>query len=311
MKDEGTVLFAIQSYEYLKTELLKGGNLIEGTIQVEHFPDGERYQRLLTAVQGRSVILIGGTISDAATLELYDLACAIVKYGANSLMLVIPYYGYGTMERAKRPGEVVVAKTRARLLSSIPAAPLGNKVVLLDVHTEGIPHYFEGSIQPVHLYAKAIVLEAAREIGGEDFVLGSTDAGRAKWVQSLSRDLGVDGAYVMKSRSSGDSTEVVAACGNVNGRTVVLYDDMIRTGGSLLGAGRAYRDAGAKAMAVVSTHGVFCGEALERIKRSGLFTKVVTTDSHPAARAHADDFLSVRSVAPVLLSYLKDQYEIS
>src|SRR5690606_30644397 len=121
------------------------------------------------------VVLIGGTISDYDTLEIFDLACALVKYGTKNLTIIIPYYGYSTMERAVKSGEVVKAKTRARLFSIIPDASVSNKIVLIDLHSEGIPHYFEGTLRPVHLYAKEVILEAVGELGKEsDFVLACT-----------------------------------------------------------------------------------------------------------------------------------------
>ena len=76
---------------------------------------------------------------------------------------MIPYFGYGTMERGTRPNEIVTAKTRARLISSIPVPGWGSRVLLLDLHTEGIPFYFEGALRPVHLSARPVVLEALRE----------------------------------------------------------------------------------------------------------------------------------------------------
>jgi ribose-phosphate pyrophosphokinase len=89
-------------------------------MEVSTFTDGERYQRILSKIENRDVILIGGTVTDEPTLELYDLASSLVSYGANSLTLVIPYFGYSTMERAVLSGEIVTAKTRARLFSAIP-----------------------------------------------------------------------------------------------------------------------------------------------------------------------------------------------
>jgi len=139
------VVFGIRSYAAIAVQVaeLTKGKL--GEVDVREFPDGERYQRIVTNVSDKDVVLVGGTISDKATLEIYDLACALVKYGARSLDLIIPYFGYSTMERAVKLGEVVTAKTRARLLSSIPSASQGNRALLLDLHSDGIPHYFEGN----------------------------------------------------------------------------------------------------------------------------------------------------------------------
>ena len=105
--------------------------------------------------------------------------------------------------------DFVTAKTRARLLSSIPVAAAGNRVVLMDLHADGITHYFEGAIRPVHVYAKPVVIELLG-LGGQDFVLACTDAGRAKWVESLANEIGVPASFVLKRRLSGSQTEVTA-----------------------------------------------------------------------------------------------------
>jgi ribose-phosphate pyrophosphokinase len=114
------MLFAIKDYEYLADKVLACGDLEKGELEVTHFTDGERYQRIKSNIENKDIVLIGGTVTDKATLELYDLASSLVSYGANSLTLVVPYFGYSTMERSVLPGEIVTAKNRARLLSSIP-----------------------------------------------------------------------------------------------------------------------------------------------------------------------------------------------
>lgn len=300
----GTVLFNTAAYDTLAGRMAQSGELERGEIERKTFPDGEHYLRIATAVDGRDVALVGGTGTDAEVLELYDLACTLVEGGAHSLSLVVPYFGCATMERAVKAGEAVTAKTRARLLSSIPAAHLGNRIFLLDLHSEGIPYYFEGPLRATHVYAKRVVGEAARKLGGENFVLACTDAGRAKWVESLANDLHVDASFVFKRRLSGERTEVSAVSAQVQGRKVVIYDDMIRTGSSLIGAATAYRAAGATSVSVISTHGVFPGDALGKLRKSGLFEKIVVTDSHPRALVLEDGFLETISVAPLLAEQL-------
>ena len=299
------VVFTTHAYEYLRDEICKLGRLEQGMVESRTFPDGERYQRICASVSSRDVVLVGGTISDDATLELFDLASALVKYGADRLTLVIPYFGYSTMERAVKEGEVVTAKSRARLFSAIPPAARGNRVFLLDLHTEGITHYFEGGITPRHVSARTVIGAAARELGGEDFVLACTDAGRAKWVESLANDLGKDAAFVFKRRLDDSSTEVTAVSAQVRDKHVVIYDDMIRTGGSLLHAAQAYADAGAKSLQAIATHGLLPGEALKRLRDSGLLTKIVCTNSHPRALELEDDFLRVVSIADILVDELR------
>lgn len=302
------VVFSTERYTYLRDRVLAEDSFEQGDIERETFPDGERYRRILGNQDGQDVVLIGGTVDDHDTLELYDLACALVHQGVHTLTLVIPWYGYQTMERSSRLGEVVTAKTRARLLSSIPLAGSGNQVVLVDIHSEGISQYFSGSMRPRQISARSIAIEHIRRFGGSDFVVAATDAGRAKWVESLANDLGVEAGFVFKRRLSGDSTEVAALAADVHGKTVVIYDDMIRTGGSLLGAARAFKEAGASKLAAVCTHGVFPGDALRRLQESALFEGIACTDSHSNVESlHAAGFLEVRSIAPLITEFLRRQ----
>lgn len=298
------LVFSTRAYDYLCDEICRLGDFEHGHIESRPFPDGERYLRVCNSVSGRDIILVGGTSSDEQTLRIFDLACTMVKYGADRLTLVIPYYGYSTMERAVRSGEVVTAKTRARLLSAIPSAARGNRAFLLDLHTEGITHYFEGELTTRHISAKSLIASVARELGGKDFVLACTDAGRAKWVESLANDLGVDVAFVFKRRVDGSRTEVLAVSAQVCERDVVVYDDMIRTGGSLVQAAKAYREAGARSLLAIATHGVFPSDALDRIRSSRVLSQVVCTDSHPRAVELGGEFLRVVSIAPLLVQEL-------
>jgi ribose-phosphate pyrophosphokinase len=304
MKNEKKIIFSIKSYNYLLEKILENGDFERGEVELKYFPDGERYQRIISDVSGRHVVLLGGTISDSATLELYDLGYSLVKYGALSLTFIIPYFGYSTMERAVEIGEVVTAKTRANLLSSLPKTSMGNRFLLMDLHTEGIPYYFEGAVLPIHVYCKPVIMQAAKEAAGLDFILGCTDAGRAKWVQSLANDMAVNAAFLLKRRVSGEQTEVTSINADVEGKSVVIYDDMIRSGSSLINAGRTYKDAGADKIYVITTHGLFIQDGLNKMKNSGLFEYAVCTDTHPNAVSVKDDFLKVISVGGLLASEL-------
>ncbi|MBW2736145.1 MAG: ribose-phosphate diphosphokinase [Deltaproteobacteria bacterium] len=302
MRSSDLLAFSTREYTYLCDEMCALASYERGTVEVRSFPDGERYQRIASSVEKRDVVLVGGTSSDTATLELYDLACTIVNYGAESLTLVIPYFGYSTMERAVRPGEVVTAKTRARLLSAIPPAYAGNRVLLLDLHVPGIAHYFEGHISPHHIDGKPLIKTAAKALAGDaPFVLACTDAGRAKWVEALANLMGVGASFVFKRRLDDRRTEVRAVSAQVQDRFVLIYDDMIRTGSSLINAAMAYRDAGARRIAALTTHGLFPGDALDTLRKSGLFETIIATNSHPRAHQLADDFLETLSVARLLV----------
>lgn len=303
---DSKIIFSTCNYRYLRENVVKAGGFDSGEVEVKAFPDGERYQRIISEVRGRKVVVIGGTISDQDTLELYDLSFALAMNGASALTVVIPYFGYSTMERAVKEGEVVTAKIRAKLFSTLPRTSLGNTFILIDLHTEGIPHYFEEAVLPIHLYCKPLIIRACKALGLPDYIMACTDAGRAKWVESLANDLGVKAAFVFKRRISGEQTEVTAISADVKGKDVIIYDDMIRTGGSLISAAASYKAAGAGKIVAITTHGLFTKAALEKIKASGLFSCVISTDTHPHAVQLESDFLKVITITELLAERLND-----
>lgn len=307
-----TVILPIGTYTYFAKELHEAlghesNNIVKEPITYD-FPDGETYSALGFDPRGLNILIVGGTIDDAHTLSIYDIACAAAKYGAASITLIIPYFGYSTMERAnpQKPWEVVKAKTRARLLSSIPLAYRGNTAMMIDLHAD-ITHYFEGAIHPIHLYAKPIILKAIEEIGLSKTVLASPDAGRAKWVESLAGEIGLPAAIALKNRVSGSKTELKAISGDVCSKRVILFDDMIRTGGSLINAGKAYKEAGAKELHVIATHGVLPNGSIDRLKAANLFEQVIITNSHSRTQKLSElyGFLKVISAAPVFAEAVK------
>jgi ribose-phosphate pyrophosphokinase len=298
------LLFSIPSYAYLEPSFLAADDFERGEIERKNFPDGERYLRIVTELWGRDVVLLGGTPTDVDWLEVFDLACGIARGGAKSLVIVMPYFGYSTMERAVKSGEVVVAKTRARLLSSIPAPEGGTRVFLFDLHTDGIEFYLDDRVLTRHVYGAPIVTKKIQErMGNKTFVLGACDAGRAKWVQSLARDLHVEPAFVYKRRdATTGGTSVTGINADVRGREVVVYDDMIRTGSSLIQAGRSYLAAGATKVHAIASHLVLPGDSWEKLQASGVFASVMGTDSHPGCQKLPKE--DVVSIAPRLVECL-------
>lgn len=302
-----TLLFTTSAYSYFEEALLAAGRFERGSIARKEFPDGERYLRLDADSWGRDVVLLGGTPTDLDWLEVYDLGCAISRAGARSLSIVMPYFGYGTMERAVKPGEVVTAKTRARLISSIPICEAGTRIFLFDLHTDGIEFYFGDGHTTHHLYGAPVITHAIRELMGDrPYVLGATDAGRAKWVESLSRGLGVDPAFVYKRRDA--TTGEISLAGvnaDVRGREVVVYDDMIRTGTSLVQAAKAYLAAGASTIHAIASHLVLPAGSLLRLRTSGLFGSILGTDSHPGSQQLRATPGAVHSIAELFARSLE------
>ena len=301
------IVYSTQSYKYLAESVTYGIGGELGVLKFEEYSDGEMYHRIDTDVRGRDVVLIGGTISSKERCELFDMGCGLVAEKALSLTIVVPFLGYSTMERAVKDGEIVTAKTNAIMLSAIPKAPMGNTIVMIDLHTEGLPYYFAPDIFTKHLYGKDIVAHAAKELYGDDFVFASTDLGRAKWVRSLAKDMRVRSAFIGKDRLSGSETEVMYVGGSsVKDKNVIIYDDMIRTGGSLIEAADAYLKNGAKEISVIATHGLFTNNGLDRIAKSGKIKHIICTDTHPNAVDTKNKYgwLNVLSVDRLISNYL-------
>jgi ribose-phosphate pyrophosphokinase len=254
----------------------------DATLTRKTFSDGETYLRFNEPVRDRHVILVGSTREERDLVEILALGWQAVRDGAHTLSIAIPYFGYSTMERAVKEGEIVRAKTNAVLFSTIPNPPGGKHIYLLDLHAEGIPHYFEGGANVVHLYAKSAILGMVRQLSGNELlVVGSADTGRAKWVESYARDLGVGVAVITKRRVGDGQTEVLTVGGaEIRGHTVLLYDDMIRSGSSILNAIRSYHEAGAARVIVATTHLVLQvsegWRVLQHILESGVSDLVVT-----------------------------------
>ncbi len=255
------------------------------------------------------MILVGGLHNNAEIFPTLALAHALSGYGARSLTLVSPFTCYSTAERSVMAGEVVSFKVLARMISNIPGAQAGNCVVFCDLHKEGEERYIEGDLRVSHLYLDRPIVEAIQEVGGDHYKLVSPDLGRAKWIRSHARQLGVGSALVDKDRSANE-VHAEVLYGDVSGWDVVLYDDMCRSGSSLREAARICRDHGAGKIYIVVSHGELNGNALQELRNSGLFAGLVTTNSHPKAveLARSGDFagfLSVKSIAGMIAGHLR------
>ncbi len=302
-----SILLSLESYAPLAAELAALLDVEQGQLESSRFPDGERYLRVHDVVANKNIILLGGTHDDGAFLDVYDIGCHLVRSGARSLAMVVPYYGYSTMERATQAGEVVTAKTRARALASIPPAQTGNVIFLMDLHTDGIAHYFGDGIVSRHLSAMDVVCDLVRSLQLTDPIIASTDAGRAKQVAKIANALGYEAAFVYKRRVQ-DALAVTGVNADVSGRPVVIYDDMVRTGGSLVQAAEAYLAQGAAEVHAVTTHLVLARDAASTLVGSGSLASLSGTNTHPRSQLLSDAGGRVATVAPVLADALLSRY---
>ncbi len=279
------IYFFTRSYEYMIPHFAEHCKI--GKVDYKVFQDNEFYQRIISDVRGREVVIVSGTISDTDTLEIYDLAAGCAQYGALSIELVIPFYGYSTMERAAKYGEIVKAKSRAILLSEIPPTALGTKIFLFDLHSEGLTYYFNSNINTYHLRAETIWKSWILGLNESSLVIGSTDAGRAKWVEKLAQETHAEAAFIYKKRDD-LGVKVSAINADVENKTVIVYDDMIRSGSSMIQAIKCYQEQGAKKIYCIATHGLMLDNSTERILELGV-ERLAITNSHPNATQQISD----------------------
>jgi ribose-phosphate pyrophosphokinase len=280
----------------------------------DHFKDGERYHRWLKQIDRRDIVIVGGTIDDTEFMEVCDIISMSHQYGADHVTLIIPCFGYQTMERAVEFGEDVKAKNRARMLSYLPRTRGGLTVAMFDLHADGIAHYFENNVVTTHLYSKSLVKSVVDGLKGQgELVMGATDAGRAKWVDSLAREWGLGVGFVLKNRPGKDRTEVMMVSASVRGCNVFMFDDMLRTGTTGMNAARAYRSKGAKLIWLMCTHGFAPGDTIARLqaekdrRNKPLFAGIILIDSHPRAlevAAENSGYVTLIGSAPVFSNYL-------
>jgi ribose-phosphate pyrophosphokinase len=265
--------------------------LLAETVSItrKNFGGGERYLRFniddRMAFLGRDVIVVGSTPNDNDFAEICRVGSAVAKYGARHVFYVIPFFGYSTMERAVKPGEIVTAKICARQLSQLPHGDIRNYFFMLDLHTAGLEHYFEGDCMRFQLYGESVLTDAVRELELSNFMFGSADLGRPIWVETFAKKFGTSLAFVRKSREF-EETQVEDVIGDVAGKTVVIYDDMIRSAKTLVHAADAYLAKGASEVYAVTSHLAFDDEAaIDRLEASAI-KKVIGTNSHPMSQHH-------------------------
>jgi len=270
----------------------------------KRFADGELYHGFPRSVAGKDLIIVGSTHDDPSHQELIDLISGGRYWNAASINVVIPFLGYSTMERAK-PNTFEIPKGITRTRQIFRARP--NFVAFIDLHSEAVLHAHAGEVRTQHVWADSLVVAAIRRSGLEDYVLVSPDYGFSKRIARLASLLDCPHTAADKDRFDTDRTIVSQVSSVVKGKTAIICDDMIRTGGSILQTASRCLDAGARAVVAHATHLVMAGDA-EKKFRNGPIDRVIGTDTYPGRES--DDFFEVYSVAPLLADVLENHLKI-
>jgi ribose-phosphate pyrophosphokinase len=273
-----------------------------GRAEVSRFPDGELRVELHETVRGHDVYLVQPTSPPAEEhlFVLLLLADACKRAGAQSLTAVVPYFGYARQDRRAQGRQPVAARLVADMLAT---AGFG-RVVALDLHNRAMEGIFPVPLE--HVSAVPALVAAVRDGIPEEGVVVASDLGATKLAELYARLLSLPTALVHKKRVSGAEVQVRDITGEVAGRSPILVDDMISTGGTLVAAARCLLDAGARpALTVVATHGLLVGDAVERLAQLPLARLVLTDTVVPPPAAAARLPLTTVSVAPILAESIR------
>jgi ribose-phosphate pyrophosphokinase len=249
-----------------------------GEVELKTFANGETYVRYCESIRGCDVFIVqsGNAPVNDHLVELLIMVQAAKLASAKRITAVVPWFPYSRQDKKSAPREPITAKLVADALESAGV----DRVVTMDLHAGQIQGFF--TIPVDHMTALQLFAQYYRDKGltGEDVVAVSPDVGRAKFARRFGKMLEADLAILNKTRPEHDRAEVTEVIGRVEGKVAVMIDDMILTGGTLIAGASALREAGASEVYACATHGLFPGDAFERIGASEL-AQVTVTDTVP------------------------------
>jgi ribose-phosphate pyrophosphokinase len=303
-------LIAGRSNLPLATEIAECLGVPLSEANLSEFANGEIHAKLGQNVRGADVFIIqthGGTESMSVNdviMEHLIMVDAARRASAKRITAVIPCYGYARQDRKAEGREPITA----RLIADMFKVSGADRLMSVDLHSGQIQGFFSGPVD--HLTAMPVLVDYLRDNLSDDLVVVSPDAGRVKVAERYSNVLHADLAIVHKRRVKGQKNVVEAkeVVGEVEGRTCVLIDDMIDTGGTLVAAAEQLAERGAREVHAAATHGVLSGAAIDRIKNS-VISKVVVTNTLPLPPEKQIDKIEVLSVSQVIADAIDAVFE--
>jgi ribose-phosphate pyrophosphokinase len=289
-------IFSGTASKYLAEEIAKSFGIPLGEVSVLRFSDGEFQPSFEETVRGDYVFIVQSTFPPTENLfELLLLIDAARRASAKSIIAVIPYFGFARQDRKDKPRVSIGSKLVANLLTAAGV----DRIVTMDLHADQIQGFFEVPVD--HLFASTIFLPYLKNMGIEDLVIAAPDTGGTKRANAYAKFLNVDLAISYKQRKVANEIENMTVIGEVEGKNIVLVDDIIDTAGTLTKAADIMMDMGAKSVRAFITHGVLSGPAYDRIEKSKL-KELIVTDTIPLKRQ--SDKIKVISVADLFASVL-------
>ena len=244
-----------------------------GDVSFQKFSDGEFQTSIEETVRGKIVVIVQSTAPPSDNLfELLLMVDAAKRASAQSIVAVMPYFGFARQDRKDRPRVAIGAKLVANLLTAAGV----NRLITMDLHADQIQGFFEKPVD--HLYASSIFVPYLESLNIDNLTIASPDMGGSKRAYAYSKFLDADVVICYKQRSKGNIITHMELIGDVTGKNVVLIDDMVDTAGTLTKAADLMIEKGALSVIAVCTHALLSGDAYEKIEKSKL-KKLITSDS--------------------------------
>jgi ribose-phosphate pyrophosphokinase len=271
-------VFSGQVSKYLAEKIAQSYGSELGKVSFLSFADGEFQPSFDENIRGTDVFLVQSTHPPSDNLmELLMLIDAARRASARSIVAVIPYFGYARQDRKDKPRVSIASKLVANLLSAAGV----NRIIALDLHADQIQGFFDVPVD--HLYASSVFIPYLKTLHLNNLTFASPDTGGTRRAGSYAKYFHTDFVICYKHRSKPNEVAKMALVGDVEGRNVILLDDIVDTGGTLCKAAQIIMDNGASSVRALVTHPILSGQAYEQIENSAL-NELVVTDTIPLKR---------------------------
>jgi ribose-phosphate pyrophosphokinase len=286
--------------KYLKSKLVNSS--------IRNFSDGEIYVEINENIRGNSIFLIQSISSPANDNLMELLLCidALKRSSAKNITAVIPYFGYARQDRKVAPRTSISAKLVSNLITKAGA----DRVVTVDLHAGQIQGFFDIPVD--NLFATPIFARhAKKKLKSKNLICVAPDVGGTERARALGKILNVGLAIVDKRRPKPGQSQVMNIIGDVKGKTCIIVDDIIDSGGTIVNAAKALKDRGAKEVYVYITHGVLSGEAVEKIKNSVIKNLVIIDNINRVKGAKNIEVLSISSLMGEAIKRISNSTSVS
>jgi ribose-phosphate pyrophosphokinase len=294
--------FTGRNSEYLAKEIARYYGCPLGKSYVTDFSDGEFQPCLDESVRGATVFIIQSTFPPSDNLfELLLMIDAAHRASAYKVVAVIPYFGWARQDRKDKPRVSIGAKMVANLLSAAGV----DRVMTMDLHADQIQGFFDVPVD--HLYASSIFVPYIKSLNLDNIAIAAPDMGGAKRANAYSRFLNASLIICHKTRERANQVGELTAIGDVEGKNVIIMDDMVDTAGTLTAAANMMMSKGAKSVRAFATHPVLSGPAYDRIAESSI-TELVVTDTIPLKKGVNTEKIRVLTVAELFADVINKVY---